>query len=242
VEQAALHGAQTVRQIQEFTRVRRDQPTQTVDLDQAVHDALEMTRGRWQDESRSRGVEIRLALNLGTVRSVGGQPSELREALTNLNLNAVDALPRGGDIRIATREREGRVEVSITDTGVGVSDSIRRRIFEPFFSTKAPSGTGLGLAMVYGIVSRHGGEILVDSAEGAGSTFTVRLPVGRRTPVLVERPPSSNGESVRGLVIDDEPFVRDTLERPSVSSTTTSSWPTTAPRGWPASARARLTW
>jgi signal transduction histidine kinase/CheY-like chemotaxis protein len=211
VEQAALDGAQTVRQIQEFTRVRRDQPTQTVDLNQAVRDAVEMTRTRWRDESQSRGVEIRLALDLGVVPTVDGQPSELREALTNLVLNAVDALPRGGAIRIATRLRDREVELSVSDTGVGMSESVRRRIFEPFFSTKGPRGTGLGLAMVYGIVSRHGGEILVDSTEGAGSTFTIRLPVGHATPPP-GRPGSVVGsESVRVLVIDDEPFVRETL-------------------------------
>jgi signal transduction histidine kinase len=211
VEQAALDGAQTVRQIQEFTRVRRDQPTQTVEVNQAIRDAVEMTRARWQDESQSRGVPIRLTLDLTVVPTVDGQPSELREVLTNLILNAVDALPRGGDIRIATRERAGRVEVIVADTGVGMSDSVRRRIFEPFFSTKGPRGTGLGLAMVYGIVSRHGGEILVDTAEGAGATFTIRLPVGRSAPKPAARMPVTGTEAVRVLVIDDEPFVRDTL-------------------------------
>ncbi len=211
VEQAALDGAQTVRQIQEFTRVRRDQPTQTVDLSQAVRDAVEMTRTRWRDESQSRGIEIRLALDLGVVPPVDGQPSELREVLTNLVLNAVDALPHGGDIRIATRLREEQVEMSVSDTGVGMSDSVRRRIFEPFFSTKGPSGTGLGLAMVYGVVSRHGGEILVDSTEGVGSTFTVRLPVGRAPSTLGPHGVAPGAESVRVLVIDDEPFVRETL-------------------------------
>jgi GAF domain-containing protein len=211
VEQAALDGAQTVRQIQEFTRVRRDQPTQVVDLNQAIRDAVEMTRGRWQDESRSRGIEVRLGLDLGSVPPIDGQPSELREVLTNLILNAVDALPRGGEIRIGTRERGDRVEVSVADTGIGMSESIRRRIFEPFFSTKGPSGTGLGLAMVYGIVSRHSGEILVNSAEGAGSTFTLRLPAGRRLPGPEAFRASPGNASMRVLVIDDEPFVRDTL-------------------------------
>jgi GAF domain-containing protein/CheY-like chemotaxis protein len=211
VEQAALDGAQTVRQIQEFTRVRRDQPTQTVDLNQTVRDAVEITRARWQDEPRSRGVEIRLGLELEVVPPVDGQPLELREALTNLILNAVDALPRGGGIRIATREHEDRVELSVGDTGGGMSDSVRRRIFEPFFSTKGPSGTGLGLAMVYGIVSRHGGDIQVDTAEGAGSTFTIRLPVGRASPDPGANAPEGGPEAVRVLVIDDEPFVRDTL-------------------------------
>jgi CheY-like chemotaxis protein len=92
-----------------------------------------------------------------------------------------------------------------------MSDSVRRRIFEPFFSTKGPRGTGLGLAMVYGIVSRHGGEILVDTAPGAGSTFTVRLPPGRPASAPVPRASESPPEPVRVLLIDDEPLVRETL-------------------------------
>ncbi|HEX2480431.1 MAG TPA: GAF domain-containing protein [Methylomirabilota bacterium] len=212
VEQAALDGAQTVRQIQEFTRVRRDQPTQTVDLNQAARDAVEATRARWRDESHARGVEIHLALELGAVPPVDGQPLELREVVTNLILNAVDALPHGGQIRIVSREHAGRVEMSVADTGVGMSDAVRRRIFEPFFSTKGPRGTGLGLAMVYGIVSRHGGEVLVNTAEGVGSIFTIRLPVGRLPPSDVARASAPGPVSVRVLVIDDEPFVRETLE------------------------------
>jgi CheY-like chemotaxis protein len=143
---------------------------------------------------------------------VDGQALELREVVTNLILNAVDALPRGGRIRIVTREHAGRVEMSVADTGVGMSDAVRRRIFEPFFSTKGPRGTGLGLAMVYGIVSRHGGEVLVDTTEGVGSTFTIRLPVGRLPPSDVARASAPGPASVRVLVIDDEPFVRETLE------------------------------
>ncbi len=212
VEQAALDGAQTVRQIQEFTRVRRDQPTQTVDLNQAARDAVEATRARWRDESHARGVEILLALELGAVPPVDGQPLELREVVTNLMLNAVDALPRGGQIRIVTREHAGRVEMSVADTGMGMSDAVRRRIFEPFFSTKGPRGTGLGLAMVYGIVSRHGGEVLVNTTEGVGSTFTIRLPVGRLPPSDVARASALGPASARVLLIDDEPFVRETLE------------------------------
>ncbi len=212
VEQAALDGAQTVRRIQEFTRIRRDAPTEIIDLNEVVREAVEMTRTRWQDEAQSRGVSIRVALDLSRVPAVDGQPSELREALTNLLLNAVDALPRGGEIRVATRVAQGQVELSVSDTGIGMSESVRRRIFEPFFSTKGPSGTGLGLAMVYGIISRHGGEIDVQSAEGVGSTFTIRLPLGRAGRGVGSVAEVGGTGAVRVLVIDDEPHVRDTLE------------------------------
>jgi CheY-like chemotaxis protein/anti-sigma regulatory factor (Ser/Thr protein kinase) len=212
IEQAALDGAQTVRQIQEFTRVRRDLPSQTVDVNAVVQDAVEMTRTRWHDETQSRGVDVDLAVQLGSIPYVDGHPAELREALTNLILNAVDALPRGGVITVATRTVDDGAVVTVADTGVGMSESVKRRIFEPFFSTKGPKGTGLGLAMVYGIVSRHGGEVSVESIEGAGSTFTIRLPPGRVRVRAVPPPTTVPADGVgRVLVIDDEPQVRGVL-------------------------------
>jgi nitrogen-specific signal transduction histidine kinase len=213
VERAALDGAKIVRQLQEFTHIRRDRPTQTVDVNAVVEDAVEMTRTRWRDDTRSRGVDIRLVVELTPGPPVDGHPAELGEALMNLILNAVDALPEGGTITAATRPAsDGGVLVSVADTGVGMSEAVRGRIFEPFFSTKGLRGTGLGLAMVYGIVSRHGGEVTVESTEGAGSTFTIHLPPGRLRSTEVSWPPALRSEgTARVLVIDDEPHVREIL-------------------------------
>ncbi|HEV8310898.1 MAG TPA: GAF domain-containing protein [Methylomirabilota bacterium] len=211
IERAALDGAQTVRQIQEFTRIRRDQPAETVDVNQVVRDAVEMTQTRWRDESQSHGLDVRVILDLDPVPAVDGHPAELRQALTNLILNAVDALPRGGTITIASRRVDGALEVSVADNGIGMSEEVRRRIFEPFFTTKGPKGTGLGLAMAYGIISRHGGQIAVDSAEGTGSLFTIRLPAGYGgvAPGTAARDPAV--PAARLLVIDDEEPVREAL-------------------------------
>jgi GAF domain-containing protein len=212
IERAALDGAQTVRQIQEFTRIRRDQPAETVDLAQVALDAVEMTQTRWRDDVQSQGLEVRVMTQLEPVPPVDGHAAELRQVLTNLILNAVDALPRGGTITLTTRATAGAVEVSVADTGVGMSEEVRRRIFEPFFSTKGPKGTGLGLAMVYGIVARHGGEVVVASREGQGSTFTIRLPIGsgRAEPGTVPLALAANA-GARVLVIDDEEHVREAL-------------------------------
>ncbi len=211
-ERSALDAAQTVRRIQEFTRVRRDLPTETVDVGQVVRDAVELTQTRWRDDTQSRGLDVRVVTTLDSVPAVDGHAAELRESLTNLILNAVDALPHGGTISITTRQAGDAVEVSVADDGVGMSDAVRRRIFEPFFSTKGPQGTGLGLAMVYGIVSRHGGQVVVDSTEGAGSTFTIRLPVGRGggPPRVAPVGPAVDARA-RVLVIDDEEEVREAL-------------------------------
>ena len=213
VERAALDGAKIVRQLQEFTHIRRDRPTQTVDMNAVVKDAVEMTRTRWRDDTQSRGVDVRLVVELAPGPPVDGHPAELGEALMNLILNAVDALPEGGTITTATRPAsDGGVLVSVADTGVGMSDAVRGRIFEPFFSTKGLRATGLGLAMVYGIVSRHGGEVTVESTEGAGSTFTIHLPPGRLRSAEASWPPALPSEgTARVLVIDDEPHVREIL-------------------------------
>src|SRR5262249_55153049 len=149
IERSALDGAQTVRRLQEFTRIRRDQPFVAVDLNQIVREALEITQSRWREEPSSRGIAIDVRTTLREVPSVAGDPVELREALTNLILNAVDAMPDGGALSLSTRPVEGEVELCVTDSGVGMPESVRQRIFDPFFTTKGAQGTGLGLSITY---------------------------------------------------------------------------------------------
>ena len=210
-EQAAQDGAQIVRQIREFTRGQHRQPVQAIDLNQVARDAVEMTESRWRRPASTGSGAIEVVTELGDIPSVDGQPAELREALLNLIANAADALGHGGRLRIVTRQAPDGVEVRVSDTGHGMSKEVQRRIFEPFFSTKGPRGAGLGLAMVYGIVSRHRGTITVDSVEGAGSTFTIHLPVGRQGPSLPVTPAGVAGPSKRVLIIDDNPTAGDAL-------------------------------
>ena len=108
---------------------------------------------------------------------IQGTEDGLREVLVNLLLNAVDAMPQGGTITIHTQFVETDVQVSVSDTGVGMDEDTRMRAFEPFFTTKADVGSGLGLSTANNIVTRWGGEIQVDSEPGKGSTFTLRFPV-----------------------------------------------------------------
>ncbi len=212
IERAALDGARTVRRIQELTRVRRDQPFVAVDLNEVVQEALEVTQPRWREEPESRGISIRLVPALGELPPVDGDPAELREALINLILNAVDAMPQGGTLSLTTAVVGDRVVVMVSDTGVGMSEEVQRRLFDPFFTTKGPRGTGLGLSMTYGVITRHRGEISVESAEGKGSTFRLTFPAGRVTPPGSDRSGASSGAtSLRCLVVDDEPLVREVL-------------------------------
>ncbi|MGH7355906.1 MAG: GAF domain-containing protein [Candidatus Rokuibacteriota bacterium] len=206
IERSALDGARTVRRLQEFTRIRRDQALVPVDLNQVIRDALDLTQSRWREEPRSRSVMIDVQTTLDAVPKVLGDAADLREAMTNLILNAVDAMPRGGTLRLATRATGGLVEVVVEDTGGGIPAAIRDRIFDPFFTTKGPQGTGLGLSVTYGLVSRHGGTIAVESDEGRGSRFRLTFPAGSAT---VAAPPPERIEipgvdPLRCLVVDDE--------------------------------------
>ncbi|HEU5321737.1 MAG TPA: GAF domain-containing protein, partial [Methylomirabilota bacterium] len=214
IERSALDGAQTVRRLQEFTRIRRDQPLVPLDLSQIVRDALEITHSRWE-EPRSRGVTIEIRTALGEVPPVLGDAAELREAMTNLILNAIDAMPEGGTLTLTTQAVEDRVELTVADTGLGMPPAVRERIFDPFFTTKGPHGTGLGLSMTYGIVSRHGAAIAVDTEEGRGSTFRLTFPRARQAasapPAPAPAPPTRPARSLRCLVVDDEEPVRTVL-------------------------------
>ena len=212
IRQAALDGAQTVRRIQEFTRTRRTRPFRRVDLLDVVREVVEMTRPRWKDEAQSRGVAYEVGIEGGPVPWVAGRPEELREVFTNLLANALEAMPGGGRLAIVLGTEAGSATVAVRDTGAGMARETAQRVFEPFFTTKGPQGSGLGLSVVWGIVTRHGGSVEVDSRPGEGSTFTVRLPIARSMP---EPPPGSVAlrpmRPARVLVVDDEAGVRDVL-------------------------------
>jgi CheY-like chemotaxis protein len=214
IERSALDGARTVRRLQEFTRIRRDHPVVHVDLNRVVRETLEATESAWRQESRRRGIEIEVVTTLPPVLPpVSGDPAELREALTNLILNALDAMPGGGTLTLATAAAAEHVEVAVTDTGIGIPAGLRDKIFDPFFTTKGPQGTGLGLSMTYGILARHGGRITVESEPGQGATFRLRFPAAgesaepERGPV---RTPAAS-VSLRCLVVDDEEAVATVL-------------------------------
>ena len=212
IRQAALDGAQTVRRIQEFTRTRRTRPFRQVDLLDVIREVVEMTRPRWKDEAQSRGVSYEVAIEGGPVPWVAGRPEELREVFTNLLANALEAMPSGGRLVFSLGVEENGVVAAVRDTGVGMSPETARRVFEPFFTTKGPQGSGLGLSVVWGIVTRHGGSVEVDSRPGVGATFVVRLPVARTLP----EPPAGTvpvrpARPARVLVIDDEVGVREVL-------------------------------
>jgi PAS domain S-box-containing protein len=213
VESAAMDGSETVRRIQQFARLRPDEQFVQVEINQIVQDAVAITRPRWEENiaRESRALELRLDLQADALMQ--GRPAALSEVLTNLILNAMDAMPTGGTLTIATRHTPGRdVRVTVSDTGVGMPETIRQRIFEPFYSTKGEAGSGLGLSMAYSIVRRHGGEIHVDSEPGAGTTFALTFPISLE-PAASETPlmTAEGRQHFRVLVVDDNPQVLSTL-------------------------------
>jgi PAS domain S-box-containing protein len=213
IEKAANGGAETVRRIQKFARLRPDEPFVTMDLNQVIRDSLAITRPRWEEKKVKGGVPLQLELELGPVPVVMGRPAELNEVITNLVLNAIDAMPRGGTLRIRTRLGDHRhALITVADTGMGMSEEVRKKVFDPFFTTKGEEGTGLGLSVSHSIVERHGGELKVDSRPGEGTTFTITLPIGM-SPAGEAMSGAEPGVERKGriLLVDNDPQVLSIL-------------------------------
>jgi PAS domain S-box-containing protein len=214
IERVAKDSGQTVRRLQDFTRRRVPQELFKVDINSIIKDSIEITKPRWKDEAQSRGIRIEIVSNLEDIPFASGNASELREVITNMIFNAIEAMHEGGKVEIRTFKKRRDIFIQISDTGAGIAEEAKKRIFEPFFTTKPFTNTGLGLSMSYGIVKRFGGEIEVESNVGQGTTFTITLPMGEEgKEETVDPQPIKKGRKARILVIDDEEFVRSVLSR-----------------------------
>jgi signal transduction histidine kinase len=178
IEKVAKDSAQTVRRLQDFTRKRAHQELFKVDVNSIIRDSIEITKPKWKDETQRKGGHIEIVSSLEEAPPVSGNTSELREVMTNVIFNAIEAMPKGGKIEIRTFQEGKEVFIQISDSGMGIAEDVRKKIFEPFFTTKPFTNTGLGLSMSYGIIKRFGGEIEVESKVGHGTTFTIILPIG----------------------------------------------------------------
>jgi signal transduction histidine kinase/ActR/RegA family two-component response regulator len=209
VEKVAKDSAQTVRRLQNFNKKKGFEEFFKVDLNAIIRDAVEITKPKWKDVVQRKGIHIEMILNFEEVPLVAANASELREVITNMIFNAIEAMKEGGKIEIRTFRRKDKVYIQISDTGMGMSDEVRKKIFEPFFTTKPFTNTGLGLSMSYGIIKRFGGEIEVEAKEGIGTTFTITLPVGiKGREEVADTSLIRKGRAGRILVIDDEELVR----------------------------------
>ena len=228
VRHAAVRSADVTRKLLAFSR-RQVLKCRPLDLSDVIEGLIPTVQ-------RLLGPHIDISTNLATdLRAVYADPSQLEQVLVNLAVNARDAMPAGGVLSIITRNRrieanvardlvEGNyIELEVRDTGVGMEERVRQRIFEPYFTTKPEDqGTGLGLSMAYGIVRQSGGDIAVDSRPGEGARFVILLPEGNKTlmrayeePVAHKVEPVSlvyNGEPIV-LLVEDDALLRGALER-----------------------------
>ena len=212
VQRAAQDGAEVVRRVQRFGRVQPVSRTVPVDLNQLAQEVLELTRPRWHNEALLRQIRVDTALDLGAIRPVAGELAPLREVLMNLLLNGIDAMPDGGRLILKTWMTGPDVHCSVSDTGAGMSEEVRHRALDPFFTTKGPKSTGLGLSVTYGIVQRHNGKLEIESTPGRGTTVTITLPaMGTTMPAPAASPALATPSQLRVLIVDDEPEVRSAL-------------------------------
>src|SRR5262245_5589214 len=214
IQRTGQDGAEVVRRVQRFSRVQPVSDAVAMDLNQLVQEVVELTRPRWQDEAQLRGSRIEVVVEPGVIGAAAGEPAPLREVLINLLLNAADSIKQAGRVTLKTWTDDDRVYCSVSDTGAGMPEEVRRRALEPFFTTKGPKATGLGLSVAYGTVQRYGGTLAVESVEGQGTTVEVSLPSAAATAQVVRKstgPATKAALPLRILVIDDELQVRSTL-------------------------------
>lgn len=228
ISRAVDDVAATVARLREFYRQREPQLTLVrLGLNRLVEDVLELTSARWNDMPQELGTVINVERELAPdLPEVLGVESEIREALTNLVLNAVDAMPSGGTLKVRTgvqprdagEQRPASVLVEVSDTGVGMDEETQRKCLEPFYTTKGERGTGLGLAMVYGVVQRHGGDINIQSRLGEGTSMQLSFNEASGKEIQRERVESAGAgrTRMRILIVDDDPVLlkslRDILE------------------------------
>ncbi|MDR3556250.1 MAG: ATP-binding protein [Syntrophobacteraceae bacterium] len=213
IEKAVYDGSNTVRRLQRFTERERDPraATPVVDIDEAVKDVVELTRPRWKNlmERSGRTIDIRRDIQQNSLAAIN--PSDLREVLTNLLLNAIDAMPQGGIIAFSSYPRGEELFLEVSDTGIGMTRDVSERIFDPFFTTKGIGNSGLGLSVSWSLISRHGGDIQVKSKPGKGTTFVISLARAEPAKGPVTQKPSVGMSSFRLMLVEDDPEILNLL-------------------------------
>src|SRR5688500_3622029 len=185
INTAAQDAAAVVRRLGDLYRERPESDMHTAaNIGRCIEQAVALTQPRWRTQAQAKGVMIDIATEVSDdLPLVAADGAQMREMLTNLIFNAVDAMPQGGTITLRARYEADQVVVEVGDTGTGMTEEVRQRCLEPFFSTKGKQGTGLGLALVNTIVERHGGTMAIESRVGQGTTIIARLPRHTSTPV-----------------------------------------------------------
>ncbi len=217
IRAVAGDAAKVVDRLREFSRHRDEgEVFVPVNLNELVDQCILLTQPRWRNQAQAAGVTIQIETDLHPLPNVSGNASDLRDALTSLIFNAVDAMPEGGTLTFRTRLEGQRARLEVIDTGTGMSDEVRQHCFEPFFTTKGERGTGLGLSLVYGTIQRHDGSIEIQTTAGQGTTISVQLPLATTAaeipaPDPVPAPIEDPAAPRRVLLVEDEAPLRRIL-------------------------------
>ena len=217
IKKAVDDGAQISRNMLTFTKTKQDRKEfVSFNILDLIIQSVEFTKPRWKNEAQSKGIKYEIDTEgVQRVLSIMCNPAEVREVFTNVINNALDAMPEGGIISFSAWSSDDTTYVGISDTGEGMPEDVKKNIFDPFFTTKLAAGTGLGMSMAYGIISRHGGKIEVESKLGEGSTFTLQFPNTYGGTSQITAPKSgqeTKNKNLRVLVVDDEVAVCTILD------------------------------
>lgn len=214
IKVAAQDGAAVVGRLREFycNQDSSEETTSNIDLHKLAQQVKDLTQHRWKSQAEARGANIEFRSAVESSRFIHGNEPELRQALSNLVINAVDAIEGDGTISLSITDDESDICIKIEDTGCGMPEKIRAKCLDPFYSTKGKLGTGLGLSIVAGIVKRHNGDIQIESVEGIGSTIIIRLPAVDAIPAKTSPKLSpKSSESLRIMLVDDEAVLLEVL-------------------------------
>lgn len=176
MKKAISDGAEKIRAIQDFGRHKIDEKLSKINVSELVEDVLTITEPKWKNIPWEKGIIIEPVLELQENLIIRGIRSELRNGLANIIFNAVDAMPDGGLLKIKTKFVNNFVVLTIEDTGIGMTDEVIEKIFDPFYTTKGDKGTGMGMSEVYGLVKRHNGFINIDSQVGLWTRVVLGFP------------------------------------------------------------------
>lgn len=212
INTAAEDASSIVRHLREFYRSysSEDEKVAYVELDVAVRGAVSLTRPKWRDQAQSEGRHIYINLDVDDTK-IRMSPSNTREILTNLLFNAVDAMPDGGQIHIRGYRKDAFGIIEVQDTGTGMTEEVKRRCLEMFYSTKGEKGSGLGLGMVHELVRKHRGQLEVESEPDNGTTFRLLIPIARGTKEESIEGDTGINRSLNVLLVDDDQKVRDVI-------------------------------
>jgi PAS domain S-box-containing protein len=218
IESATYKPLWITQKLESLTRAEND-PSEAVllDLKKTVRKAVEQVIPEVKDRQERLGVKMNLKTYLRSTSSVEGSPTEIQEVISSMIINALEAMPRGGDVYLTTEENGGFAHIYIQDSGSGIHEQVKDRIFDPFFTTGDSDKTGLGLSIAYAIVKRHKGDIEITSQKDQGTTALIKLPLASKA----RRPKTGSNKSkiknAQFLIIEDEDMVKELLSQILVS-------------------------